>query len=360
MSQRVGPSFWTARRVLVTGHTGFKGSWLVHMLNSLGAQVGGLALPPESPSSLYSVSGVRELLAWESFTDIRDEIAVKHQVQSFAPSLVLHLAAEALVPQSYRAPTSTFATNVIGTANVLESTRHCDSVQTVVVVTSDKVYHNLEWPYPYRESDRLMGSDPYSASKAAAELVVHSYHKSFLREAGIGVATARAGNVIGGGDWSPGRLIPDAFRALSSGEALVLRNPNATRPWQHVLDCLAGYVLLAEHMNANPLSLNSEAWNFGPSTEESISAEGVIEMLNGRLGHRLTVQRSEKPEFHETQSLQLDSSLARQAIGWRPVMDVHDAIDLTVTWYLDHLNGADMAHVTEQQVGAFLHQAAAS
>ncbi len=360
MSRVINPPFWTGRRVLVTGHTGFKGSWLVNMLSTLGAEVGGLALPSDSALSLYALSEVHEKLVWESFTDVRDVHRLKDEVHDFHPSVVFHLAAEALVPRSYKAPITTFGTNVMGTANVLEATRHCDAVQTIVVVTSDKVYENLEWLYPYRESDRLMGSDPYSASKAAAELVVHSYQKSFLREAGIGVATARAGNVIGGGDWSPGRLIPDAFRALSSGQTLVLRNPNATRPWQHVLDCLAGYVLLAEHVNANPHSLESEAWNFGPSPEESISAERVIEMLNGRLDYRLTVQRSEKPEFHEAQSLQLDSSLARQAIGWRPVMDVHDAIDLTVTWYLDHLHGADMAHATEQQVGAFLHHAAAS
>ncbi|BCX12095.1 MAG: CDP-glucose 4,6-dehydratase [Thermosynechococcus sp.] len=266
--------FWQGKRVLITGHTGFKGGWLALWLRELGATLCGISLPPATQPCLFELARVGEGME-SHFIDIRDVESLARTVRKFAPQIVVHLAAQPLVRASYRDPLLTFATNIMGTAQVLDSLRGLDSVRVAVFVTTDKVYENREWPYPYRETDSLGGHDPYSASKAASELVVASYREAFLREQGIAVATARAGNVIGGGDWSEDRLIPDAIRAWQSGKQLFVRRPEAIRPWQHVLEPLYGYLVLAERLWDQPHLAG--AYNFGPDPAEAATVRAVIE-----------------------------------------------------------------------------------
>ena len=345
-----GPTadFWRGKRVLLTGHTGFKGAWLALWLSELGAEVAGLALPPEHAGQLFSAAGIAGRLK-HHVVDLRDAGGVEQVMADFRPEIVLHLAAQALVRKSYREPAETFAVNVTGTMNLLEACRKVDSVRAVVVVTSDKCYLNREWTWGYREDEALGGEDPYSASKAATELLAHCWRASFLRGQGVALATVRAGNVIGGGDWSEDRLVPDAMRAFAAGQPLTLRNPSATRPWQHVLEPLSGYLRVAEGLFAGEAI--AEAWNFGPD-ESGVRSVGEVSATMAELwGRAAEVRHQIDPNApHEAGLLSLTSAKARQRLGWRPQWNVDQALARTVDWYKQAEN-ASVAAVLDLTLG---------
>jgi len=324
-----GAAFWRDKRVLLTGHTGFKGAWLALWLRQLGADVTGLALEASS-ESLYRRAGLDDMVA-SRLVDLRDAAATAATVREARPQIVFHLAAQALVRASYREPIATFATNTMGTAHLLDALRDLDDVCVAVIVTTDKVYRNNEWPYPYREEDALGGHDPYSASKAAAELVAASYRSAFLEAQQTAVATARAGNVIGGGDWSEDRLIPDLVRAATRGTSTPIRYPQATRPWQHVLEPLAGYLLLGQRLLGDPHT-PAEAWNFGPDAAGHLSVGDVV---GGFARHWPAVRWSTDmtTPWHEAAVLQLDCRKAHCRLGWRPVWNTDITLERTARWY---------------------------
>jgi CDP-glucose 4,6-dehydratase len=354
------PLDWEALSVLVTGHTGFKGSWLVLWLALLGAKVHGYSLDLPTHPSLFEVAGVDEVLASDTRADIRDLKALIVAMDSVRPDVVLHLAAQPLVRESYRDPVGTFDTNVLGTVNVLEAVRRIGGVKAVMVVTTDKVYENREWLYPYRESDALGGHDPYSASKAAAELATASFRSSFFvgREGRrTTVVTVRAGNAIGGGDWANERLIPDCLRAFSSGKPIVLRYPNAIRPWQHVLEPLGAYMRLVGAM-LGPYGEQFEgAWNFGPDPSDDASVGHVAELVARLWGSEARIETSsELPELQETSILRLDTTRARTCLGWRPRWDLQTAVEKTVSWHKSWLAEQDMRRVTVDQIDDYCRE----
>ncbi len=323
--------------MVLTGHTGFKGAWLAFWLTRLGARVTGIGLAPQNEPNLYTALG--QVIENEFFVDIRDDTATKKAIHAANPDLVFHLAAQALVRFSYLHPLETIETNVVGTANVLNAVRDTERTQVVVAVTTDKVYADLGRKIPYQESDPLGGVDPYSSSKAAAEIVVASYRNAYLDPNGIAVATARSGNVIGGGDWALDRLIPDALRAWSAGEVLTLRNPDSIRPWQHVLETLACYLSLAEQLWSNPQLVGS--YNFGPNTSDTATVSTVISKASKLFnGSRFTVERDDK-EPHESDWLLLNTDKARDRLGWWPKWSLDCAIERTVLWYQHQLSGVD-------------------
>lgn len=342
------PGFWAGKRVFVTGHTGFKGAWLCAWLEQMGAHVGGFALPPETEPSLCVLAGVEQRID-AVHGDIRDADAIAHAVARFVPEIVLHLAAQALVRRSYIDPVETFATNVMGTVNLLEATRRTSSVRAVVVVTSDKCYENQEWLWPYREDATLGGHDPYSASKACGELVVASWRRSFPAAA---VATARAGNVIGGGDWASDRLVPDCMRALQAGAAIELRNPAATRPWQHVLEPLSGYLLLAERLWKDG-EFAAEAWNFGPPMEDVWPVAQVVDRIAAQWGNNAGWVESAGVQPHEAGLLAVDAGKARARLGWRPLLRLHEALAWTADWYRRQHEGEAAADLLDEQIGRY-------
>ncbi len=328
--------FYTGKSVLVTGHTGFKGSWLALWLHELGAKVTGLALPPNTEPSHFGLIGLEDLVRHIE-GDIRDLNAVERAFDIAKPEIVFHLAARALVRDSYDDPKTTFDTNIGGTVNVLEAIRHCPAVKAAVIVTSDKCYENKEWVWGYREDDPMGGHDPYSASKGATEIVCSAYLRSFFDKEGRGphpgFATARAGNVIGGGDWAKDRIIPDCIRALSRGEPIIVRNPNATRPWQHVLDPLSGYLHLAVRLCENPEKL-SGGWNFGPQTSDQITVRELAERFIASWGKgAIHIPNTGKKASHEAHLLQLSIEKAACKLKWQPVLDSTSSIDWTVRWY---------------------------
>jgi CDP-glucose 4,6-dehydratase len=337
-------AFWRGRRVLVTGHTGFKGSWLVRMLAVCGAEVTGIALDPEPGPSAFEAMRVADVLARDMRLDIRDAPALREAVQTAQPQIVLHLAAQALVGRSHADPAGTFATNLTGTVNLLEALRDLPGVQAAVIVTSDKVYRNDGTGRRFTEGDALGGEDPYSASKAAAEIAVASWRASFGR-ALPPLATARAGNVIGGGDFSDARIIPDLVRAQMANEALVVRRPDATRPFQHVLDVLRGYLLLAESLAAGTAP---HALNFGPQDGE-IRVRDLLSLW----GDVAWVQ-AQGEVMHEAPRLALDSARATESLGWRPLLDTQAAIAATAAWYAAWRRGEDMMAATQQEISAGL------
>lgn len=332
------PGFWCNKRVLLTGHTGFKGTWLALWLQRLGAHVTGIALLPTTAPALFTLVQAEQHID-SHFCDIRDAASVAAIVRQTQPEVVLHLAAQALVRPSYAQPLETFNTNVMGTAHVLDALRELPSVRVAVVVTTDKVYRNQEWAYPYRETDALGGHDPYSASKAATELVTASYRSAFLTAQGVAVATARAGNVIGGGDWSQDRLLPDAIRAWEHGGALHIRHPQATRPWQHVLEPLAAYLRLAEVLWQQPQMAG--AYNFGPWPHEAATVRQVIEQARIAYPQAQVVYGTSEHGPHEAQSLALETAHAHQVLGVRPRWSLATAIARTTGWYSALHQGAD-------------------
>lgn len=334
MENLVNPAFWAGKRVFLTGHTGFKGAWLAFWLTELGAEVHGYALAPERPGSLFDLLALPRRLARSTLADIRDGDTLQRALQAADPDVLFHLAAQALVPAGYHQPVETFSVNVTGTAQVLEGARSCKKLASIAVITSDKCYENLEWPWGYRETDPMGGHDPYSASKGAAELVVASYRRSFLAKQGVAVATARAGNVIGGGDNTPSRLVPDALAAFERGEPLQLRNPDAVRPWQHVLDPLNGYLQLTERLHQGGQAW-AEAWNLGPAADDALPVRDMVDIL-ARHWPRPVQWSADAAHSHphEAQFLRLDCSKARQRLGWRPVWNARTAVQRTVQWHL--------------------------
>lgn len=348
---------WSGRRAFVTGHTGFKGSWLALWLRRLGAVVHGFALNPPTSPSMFDVAGVSAVLGGDTRADLADLAALKRAINEAQPEVVFHLAAQALVRESYRNPLETLATNVMGTAHVLEAIRGIPSVRAVVVVTTDKIYENREWVYPYREVDALGGHDPYSASKAGAELVAASYRASFLHErqgAPVFVATARAGNVIGGGDWAVDRLVPDCFRAFALNQPVRLRFPSSVRPWQHVLEPLAGYIRLADGLLGSNGADYARAWNFGPDIQGDATV-GEIAQAAARYwgaGARVELAQSDSNP-HEAGLLRLDSSSAHAMLHWRPRWSIAQALQQTVSWHQAWLRGEDMGEVSLAQIAAY-------
>lgn len=342
------PEFWCNRRVLVTGHTGFKGSWLSLKLAHAGAKVSGIALDPATKPALFTVARVEEVLESHVICDIRDRGSLSDAVQASSPEIVFHLAAQPLVRASYTDPVGTFETNVLGLVNLFEALRETSGLQAIVNVTTDKVYWNEERLGGYRETDRLGGRDPYAASKACAELVTESWRESFLAVRGVAVASARAGNVIGGGDWADDRIIPDALRALDKRVPLEIRAPQAVRPWQHVLEPLAGYVALAEALVADPLRY-SGAWNFGPNEGDARTVSWIADYLAGRVdGFSWHSIGTDGP--HEAGLLEVDSTKAFAALPWRPRWALPDALDRTIEWHQAWRQGDDPQSMCLSQI----------
>lgn len=346
---------FAGKRVLLTGHTGFKGAWLTLWLERLGATVLGISLPPDAGPTLYDLAGVAQSCD-SHFADINDPAAMAAAIGDFQPDLVIHMAAQAIVRDSYDQPVLTFATNVTGTANVLEIARRCPTVRGVVVVTSDKCYENNEWDWGYREVDPLGGSDPYSASKACTELVAQAYRRSYFdKPDGAQLASVRAGNVIGGGDWAPHRLIPDIVRATAAGQDVTIRNPASVRPWQHVLEPLAGYLTVAARLLGDDAPRVAGAWNFGPDIDATVPVGDICRIFAaawGNDGPRFAFGSSPDAP-HEAGLLRLDSTKSRLHLGWRPRLSLQDALRMTAIWYRDHAAGADMRAVTLAQINEY-------
>jgi CDP-glucose 4,6-dehydratase len=349
------PSFWAGKRILLTGHTGFKGAWLALWLDRLGAKVVGIGLPPVTTPSMAGLAGIDGLLD-SRFIDIRDADELTRQVQSASPEIVFHLAAQALVRTSYGEPLLTFDTNVQGTANLLEAVRITATARVVVAITTDKVYRNIEHHYPYRETDALGGHDPYSASKAAAEIVIASYRDAYLANNGVAVASARAGNVIGGGDWSEDRLIPDAVRAWSGGRTLAVRRPQAFRPWQHVLEPLAGYLRLAERLWAEPDLAGP--YNFGPPTDAAASVREVVLLAKRSYGGGEVNWGEGGGGPHEAGWLALETAKALHVLGVAPRWSLQTAVQRTMDWYRRQQEGSAARELCAQDIADFEADAA--
>jgi len=360
----IDDAFWRGKRIFLTGHTGFKGAWLALWLKRMGAQVTGYALAPSTDPSLYQLADVAGQIERNHIADIRDLAALRAAMSEAQPDIVLHLAAQPLVRASYADPVETFASNVMGTTHLLESVRHTPSVRVCLVITTDKVYENREWHYPYREQDPLGGHDPYSTSKACTELVAASYRLSFLAAQNVSVATARAGNVIGGGDWSADRLVPDCVRAMQAGKPLVVRNPKSVRPWQLVLEPLAGYLQLAQLQWQQPTKY-ATAFNFGPHAQQVLNVGAVAGLLTQYWGDgaswELTPQQG--AQVHEAGLLSLDISHTMAQTNWRPVYGPEEAIRRTVTWYKQALAATDAAAIRtlcDREIDDYLAHAAAA
>lgn len=339
--------FWDGRRVLITGHTGFKGSWLSTWLVRLGSTVTGVALEPHTDPAMFNLLGLNKHMD-SRIVDIRDAAALEKAVQACQPEIIIHMAAQALVRESYTDPVGTFMTNVMGTAHLLEAARGAKNLGAVVNITSDKCYENREWVWGYRENDAMGGHDPYSASKGCAELVTASYRQSFGDD--MSIASARAGNVIGGGDWSQDRLIPDIVRAVEANEVVQIRNPGAIRPWQHVMEPLAGYLLLAERLFTGG-SQYAGAWNFGPSIDDTQPVSALVERLSRTFELQWQIDAGEHP--HEARFLKLDISKALSDLGYRPRISLDTALDWTAEWYQAHFDGQNMLDVTQRQIDDF-------
>ena len=347
-------SFWKGRRVFLTGHTGFKGSWLSLWLANKGAAVRGFGLDPATTPNLFNTAKVASQIE-DIRGDIRTPGALDESVRSFKPEVIFHMAAQPLVREGYRDPVGTFETNAIGTARLLEAVRLTSGVKAVVCVTTDKCYENKEWQWGYREIDPLGGYDPYSSSKACAELIASAYRQSFFPvdrygDHGCAVATARAGNVIGGGDWSNDRLIPDLIRGFEANRDILIRNPAAIRPWQHVLEPLSGYIQLAEFLSGENAINYATAFNFGPSDEDARPVSWIADKIQHLWGSNTSWKRDERLAPHEAGYLKLDSSRARSELGWRPKLRLEEAIAWIVDWHKSFLRGDNMATVTASQI----------
>lgn len=347
----MNPDFWRGKRVLLTGHTGFKGSWLSLWLQSMGAEVKGLALePPTTPSLFVEAKVAQEMVS--QIGDIRDYDTVHQAVAVFKPEIVIHMAAQPLVRYSYKNPIETYATNVMGTVHLLEAIRQTGTAKVVVNVTTDKCYENKEWVWGYREDEPMGGFDPYSSSKGCSELVTSAYRRSYFAETGIALASARAGNVIGGGDWAEDRLVPDILRAFENNQPVVIRNPNSTRPWQHVLEPLSGYLTIAERLWNEP-EVYAEGWNFGPREEDARPVGWIVERMAGKWGGEAAwhIDAGEHP--HEANYLKLDISKARQHLSWKPRWDLDTALNKIVAWHQAWLAKADVRALSLEQINQY-------
>ena len=346
---------FSGKRVFITGHTGFKGSWLTYLLKEMGADVMGFALPPAPGPSHFEMLDLKTSIN-HVVGDIRDASALQDAMQKFQPEYVFHLAAQALVKKSYDDPVATFDSNVMGSVHLLDAVRRCDSVRSLVFITSDKCYENVEWVWGYRENDRLGGHDAYSASKAAAEVVFSAYDRSFfVSNPELGAATTRAGNVVGGGDWAVDRIIPDCIRAIEAGEPIRLRNPGATRPWQHVLEPLSGYLLLAARLYEDPKRWGG-SWNFGPSSQEARTVQNVAEVIIGHFGRgKIEIVKSKK-QVHEAQLLQLNCDKSHQLLGWAPRWHVEKTLEATAVWYKTIIEGGNAEAITRAQIYEFFQE----
>jgi CDP-glucose 4,6-dehydratase len=352
----VNRDFWQDKTVFVTGHTGFKGSWLSLWLQRLNAAVHGYALEPPSSTNLFNTARVADGMQ-STTADVRNLPDLQKAMQAAQPEIAFHLAAQPLVRASYHNPVDTFAANVMGTVNFLEAVRCTPSVRVAVVVTSDKCYENGQGTMTFRETDRMGGNDPYSSSKGCAELVTAAYRRSFFNEGKAAIATARAGNVIGGGDWADDRLIPDLVRAFAEKRPLALRYPQAVRPWQHVLEPLRGYLMLAEQLWQNP-GISDGGWNFGPGSDDAWPVIEVVRTAARIWGEGARWVASTNASLHEAHYLNLDCSLARENLRWIPATCLEQALDWTLTWYRIHLDGAtDMRAITEAQIARYEHLA---
>ncbi len=340
--------FWKGKRVLITGHTGFKGSWLTFWLNLLGAEVCGYSLEAESQPNLFENLSLDKKIQ-SNIGDIRSLENFSKIILDFQPEIVFHLAAQSLVRKSYREPVETYTTNVIGTVNVLEAIRSVESVKSVVVITTDKVYENKEWHWSYRENERLGGFDPYSNSKACAELAVSAYRNSFFADSDCLIATTRAGNVIGGGDWSEDRLLPDVFRSLIFGDELVIRNPNSIRPWQHVFEPLNGYMLLAENLFNGEKDF-AAAWNFGADEKDSKTVGIILNKIKNIWNDPVNWTFSDGVQPHEARLLKLDSSKAKFDLKWNSKLNLEEAVKLTAEWYRGFKDNVNLAELSEKQI----------
>ncbi|KJV29626.1 CDP-glucose 4,6-dehydratase [Aquitalea magnusonii] len=340
-------NFWQGKRVLLTGHTGFKGSWLSLWLQAMGSEIRGIALPPPTEPSLFECADVASGLDHQ-ICDIRDCDRLQVLFSEFAPEIVIHMAAQPLVRLSYQQPMETYATNVMGTVHVLEAARRAGTVKAIVNVTTDKCYENREWAWGYRENEPMGGFDPYSNSKGCAELVSSAYRQSFLKAEGIALATARAGNVIGGGDWAADRLVPDILRALEQNQPVQIRNPYAIRPWQHVLEPLSGYLLLAQHLYEHGQAY-AEGWNFGPRDEDAKPVQWIVEELCKIWGNGASWSLQPGTHPHEANYLKLDISKARQQLDWAPRWNLATALSSIVDWHKTWRQRGDMrAHCLDQ------------
>ncbi len=343
---------WNGKKVFITGHTGFKGAWLSQWLISKGATVKGYSLPPEPEPNLYSMLQLSENLDSE-FGDIRDTNKINASIKSFDPEVIIHMAAQALVRKSYSDPITTFDTNILGTAIILEASKNLSNLRCLINVTTDKCYENKEDGRPFKETDPLGGNDPYSASKACAEIVTHSYMQSFLKNKDVGIATVRAGNVIGGGDWSDDRLLPDIFRTIQSGKTLEIRNPEAVRPWQHVLDPLNGYISLAENLYFEPKKFTGP-WNFGAPPEGTLSVKDIVRKIDLMWPTSFnTLMGALQNQPHEAQLLFLDCSKAASLLNWKQKLKIDEALTWTCEWYQAYFEGQNLLDLTLRQLTKF-------
>jgi len=349
--KKINSEFWCGKRVLITGHTGFKGSWLSLWLQSMGVELRGIALPPTASPALFNLGRVAQGMDHQ-VADIRDYDRVLALVTAFKPEILIHMAAQPLVRLSYQQPIETYATNVMGTVHVLEAARRSGSVRAVVNITTDKCYENKEWDWGYREDDPMGGYDPYSNSKGCSELVSSAYRKSFLEAEGIQIATARAGNVIGGGDWAPDRLVPDTLLALEKGQPVQIRNPNAIRPWQHVLEPLSGYLLLAERLYQHDKTY-AESWNFGPRDEDAQPVHWIVDHLCKMWGQEASWVLQPGNHPHEASYLKLDISKAKNRLSWSPNLNLKEALNYVVEWHLGYKNGKDVRELTCSQIDSY-------
>lgn len=351
---------YKGKKVFLTGHTGFKGAWMLKTLSLLGAEIKGYALEPHTQNDLFHlIEG--EKLCQSVIADLRDKKRLESEIVAFQPDFIFHLAAQPLVRLSYEIPAETFEVNVIGTANVLDGVKLVQKKCTVVLITTDKVYHNNEWIYPYRENDRLGGYDPYSASKACAELLIDSYRNSFFNTKEYnkhlkGIAVARAGNVIGGGDWSKDRLIPDIVRSLMANKPVVIRNPNAIRPWQHVLEPVIGYLSLGMHLEKQPNAF-SQAYNFGPQSEDALSVDEMLQLAIDACGSGEYQIEQDVNQPHEAGLLKLDITKVKAELNWMPKMNAHETVKFTLDWYnIFNSNKNNIADFTLKQIKIFLNE----
>ncbi|HZG86172.1 CDP-glucose 4,6-dehydratase [Paenibacillus sp.] len=352
----INNAFWSGKKVFLTGHTGFKGAWLCLWLHSLGAKVTGYALQPPSKPNLFELARVDELI-YSVIGDITDGPFLKKAMMEADPDIVIHMAAQPLVRESYLLPVETYATNVMGTVHLLEAVRSCRNVKAVVNVTTDKCYENKEWVWGYRENEPMGGYDPYSNSKACSELVTSAYRSSYFNpskyeEHGVALASARAGNVIGGGDWATDRLIPDCVRSLLNGEKIVIRNPSAIRPWQHVLEPLSGYLLLAEKLFEGN-GKYAEGWNFGPNDDDAKPVEWIVRKLCEKWPDSAGYNVDNNPHPHEANFLKLDCSKAKTVLGWHPAWSLDEALSQILKWVYAYRDGEDMRKISMEQIAEY-------